>query len=161
MLKTINIINDNKDIIRLKRISNIDVYLPDGLRHIYKVGKYKTLIGGIIIYSYIHYYLRIVWRGKAYRVRLFKKNSKFTFNFGHSHWYKIVYDNRHFKFTRIRRQNYVVSFSKREEFYLVKYIINSIRTYNKYTRRGIRFKKDFFIKRFGKISQVNSILHSF
>lgn len=161
MLKTVNIITPLNDVICLKKINNIHIYLPNKVKHIYQNNKYNLILNHIYIYTYINYFLRIVWRGKAYRVRLFKKKLKFTFNFGHSHWYKLMYDKKHFNFSRIRRQNYVVVFSKRENFFFIKKIFNKIRTYNKYTRRGIRFKKTPFIKRFGKISQVNSILHSF
>ena len=105
--------------------------------------------------------MRIIWRGKAYRVRLFKKRKKFTFNFGHSHWYKMCYSGRYFQFFRLKRQSYLVIFSNRKLNFIVSSFFNGIRFYNHYTRRGIRLKKSFYKKRFGKISQVNSILHSF
>ena len=92
---------------------------------------------------------------------LFKKSNKFTLNFGHSHWCKLWYNINFFKFFKIRRQNYVVLFNSRwDEFYL-KFLFSKIRIYNRYTKRGIKLKKTPYIRRFGKISQVNSSLHSF
>ena len=122
---------------------------------------YCKILKHHFVYNYIVYFLKIMWRGKAYRVRLFKKKSKFTLNFGHSHWYKVLYKKDYFKFFKIRRQSYLVLFSNREERHFVANAFHTIRRYNKYTKRGIRVKKTFFLRRFGKISQVNSILHSF
>ena len=102
-----------------------------------------------------------MWRGKAYRVRLFKKNNKFTLNFGHSHWYKILFNKNYFKFSKLKRQSYLVLFSNRCDCLFLKQIINSIRILNKYTKRGIKIKKTPYIRRFGKISQVNSMLHNY
>jgi hypothetical protein len=125
-----------------------------------KVKNYK-IIKNYFLYTYISFFLRIVWRGKAYRIRLFKKKKKFTFNFGHSHWYKLVYNKPFYSFFRIKRQSYLVLFNTRNQRRTLTDIFSSIRPYNKYTRRGIRLKKSVYIRRFGKISQVNSILHSF
>jgi hypothetical protein len=66
-----------------------------------------------------------------------------------------------FNFLKVKRQNYLVTFSNRLEDKLVVNLFNNIRVFNKYTRRGIRIKQTPTIKRFGKISQVNSSLHSF
>lgn len=66
-----------------------------------------------------------------------------------------------YSFFRIRRQNYLLFFKNRIDFSFLKNSFNTIRKYNKYNRRGIRLKKIYFLKRFGKISQVNSILHNF
>lgn len=111
-------------------------------------------------YTFITYYLKIIWRGKAYRVRLFKKSSKFTFNFGHSHWCKMTFSTP-VKFFRLKRQSYLALASTKTQVREIKDFFKSIRIYNRYTRRGIRLKKSPYIRRFGKISQVNSILHSF
>lgn len=161
MLKKIHFNNKFNEIIKIKKLNNyIFVDISMLVSNYTKLTAIKTL-KNFFTYTFIMYFLHITWRGKAYRVRLFKKNSKFTVNFGHSHWYKILFKSNYFKFFRIRRQNYLVFFRDRQGTDLIKKIFSNIRQFNKYTRRGIRLKKSIFIKRFGKISQVNSILHSF
>lgn len=73
----------------------------------------------------------------------------------------MIYKKSEVNFFRLRRQNYLVFIKDRFDLRIVKDFFKSIRVYNKYTRRGIRLKKSPYIRRFGKISQVNSILHSF
>lgn len=161
MLKTVKLQDNQYNDLIIKQIKNFLFICFNHGSHIYAFNKYKVLLYNYYTYTFIIYYLRIVWRGKAYRVRFFKKSNKFTFHFGHSHWVKFMYDTNQFKFSRIKRQSYVVIFSWRFEYFLLKNFFNNIRTYNKYNRRGIRIKKTPYIKRFGKVSQVNSILHSF
>jgi len=54
-----------------------------------------------------------------------------------------------------------MTYLDKKQYLFLRDLFNGIRPYNKYTKRGIRLKKSFFKQRFGKISQVNSILHSF
>lgn len=161
MLQTSILINYKKDIIMLKKINNFFIFLFNFTKKHYVDKKTNNILKKYFTYTFITFYLRIIWRGKAYRVRLFKKSNKFTLNFGHSHWCKLWYNINFFKFFKIKRQNYIVLFNTRwDEFYL-KSLFSKIRIYNKYTKRGIKLKKTPYIRRFGKISQVNSSLHSF
>lgn len=165
LLKKIKIHIENKTYITIRKIDNI-YFINNNINKnkIFKsffLYKYVKILKHHYIYNYIFYFLRIIWRGKAYRVRLFKKKSKFTLNFGHSHWYKILYIKNKINFFKIRRQNYLTLFSERNNYNKIFSVFNNIRKYNKYTKRGIRLKKTFFLRRFGKISQVNSILHNF
>ena len=161
MLESITIFTKNSEHIVFKKLNNISFFLLN-----YKqkfcydniiISKYKKYF----IHSYIIYFLRIVWRGKAFRIRFFKKSNKFTFNFGHSHWTKLVFTPNIFKFYKIKRQSYLSIFNTRHEARFLTFEFNHIREMNKYTKRGIRIKNSPYIKRFGKISQVNSSLHSF
>ena len=145
----------------LKKINNFIIIMLGNGSHIYTAYKYWKLWKNYFVYTFIIYFIRIIWRGKAYRVRFFKKSAKFTFNFGNSHWYKLIYDKTRLSFFRIRRQSYLAFASDRFDTRLIKDFFSNIRVYNKYTRRGIRIKRAPYIRRFGKISQVNSILHSF
>ena len=141
-----------------KKINNIPVIVVNyGIHNYCKKKNIYTYFNQ----SFLLQYMRIIWRGKAYRVRFFKKSSKFTLNFGHSHWYKLMFKDTYFKFYKIKRQNYLILFPNRLDKLFLEETFNSIRVYSKYTRRGIRVKKTPYIRRFGKISQVNSILHSF
>ncbi len=161
MLITIKVINEFYETVWLKKLNNFLILILDKGSHCYSKSFFFKKLKHFFAYTFLMYYLRIVWRGKAYRVRFFKTSNKFTFNFGHSHWCKLIYDKQYISFFRLKRQNYLVYCADVTDRLKIIKLINSIRTYNKYTRRGIRIKKASYIKRFGKISQVNSILHSF
>lgn len=154
-------IQSKEKVIKINRINNITVitfYIKTP--QFFNIQKMKTL-KLFFRESFVSFYLRITWRGKAYRVRLFKKYNKFTFNFGHSHWYKLIFNKKKIQFFKIKRQSYIVTYLHKYKYLLIRNLFNNIREYNKYTKRGIRLKKTTYKQRFGKISQVNSILHSF
>ena len=161
MLSTLEIQDCKFNKIIVKKLNNFLIIIFTKNISNFITKKYWTLWKNYFTYTFIWYFLRIIWRGKAYRVRLFKKNSKFTFNFGHSHWYKMLYLKSKVQFFRLRRQNYLVFIKNRFDKRIITDFFKNIRVYNRYTRRGIRLKKSPYIRRFGKISQVNSILHSF
>jgi hypothetical protein len=72
-----------------------------------------------------------------------------------------LFDSSKFLFYKLSRQNYLVFYQTREQQHELFSLFSNIRRMNKYTKRGIRIKKLPYIKRFGKISQVNSSSHSF
>lgn len=109
--------------------------------------------------TFIYFFLHLIWKGKAYRVRFFKKSQKFTFNFGHSHWTKLYYDNST-TFFKLKRQLYLILFYNLKDKEGIVKTINSIRFFNKYTLRGLKIKQTPYRRRFGKISQANSLLHA-
>lgn len=161
MLITIKFLTKACESLWLKKINNFIILVLNSGGHCYTQKKFIKKLQHFFTYTFLMYYLRIVWRGKAYRIRFFKKSNKFTFNFGHSHWYKLTYDKQYISFFRLKRQSYLVYFADKMKKLKLEKLFNSIRIYNKYTKRGIRVKKTSYIKRFGKISQVNSVLHSF
>lgn len=161
MLYTSKFFDFKRRSIVIKKINNFVIILMNFLTASFTKSYFLKIIKNYYTYTFITFCLRFVWRGKAYRVRLFKKNNKFTLNFGYSHWCKLLFNTNFFKFFKIKRQNYVILFNTRwDEFYL-RYLFGKLRIYNKYTRRGIRLRKSPYNKRFGKISQVNSSLHSY
>lgn len=108
--------------------------------------------------SFSIHWFRVSFKGKGYRLRKFKESKKITFNFGHSHWTKILISGEYF-FKKLKRQNYICL----TKYYILtkffKKYIKRIKKLNSYTKRGLRLKKQFIQKRFGKISQVVSSLH--
>lgn len=103
--------------------------------------------------------MRVSFRGKGYRLRKFKTFNKVTLNFGHSHWAKLAIVSDLYFFKKLRRQNYLC-FVKGYDFYkYLKLDMKTFKSLNVYTKRGLRLKKQFIKKRFGKISQVVSSLH--
>ena len=112
-----------------------------------------------IVKTYSIHWMRVSFRGKGYRLRKFKSLNKVTLNFGHSHWAKLALDDKIFFFKKLRRQNYLC-FSKYYNLYKnFKLRIKFFKKLNSYTKRGLRLKKQYIKRRFGKISQVVSSLH--
>lgn len=101
---------------------------------------------------------RVVFKGKGFRVKIFRNKRKVTFNFGHSHWTKLKVGFFWF-FYKLRRQSYVFITFDLENDQEFKKILPNIRIMNRYTQRGLRLKKQSIKKRFGKISQYISSLH--
>lgn len=161
MLKSIKIYNNNLEKIIFKQINNIFFALLNYNQNFYKtnyvIKKYEDYFSN----TFIIYFLRIIWKGKAFRVRYFKNNSKFTLNFGHSHWLKIIFFPKILKFIKLKRQNYLILFEHYVNIIKLQKFFNNLKKMNKYTKRGIRIKNTYYIKRFGKISQINSSSHSF
>jgi len=108
--------------------------------------------------SFILQWAYIAFRGKSFRVRNFCRFNKFTFNFGYSHWTKLIL-LRNWAFFKRRRQRYVIYSYFYKDFKFFSRFFPKIRFYNCYTMRGLRFRKQAIIRRFGKISQHISILH--
>jgi len=111
-------------------------------------------------WTFSFFFFHFMWRGKAFRIRFYKKNNKITFNFNHSHTTKLIYGDN-YSFAKLRRQLYLILFYDYSDLFTLPGIFQKIRVYNKYTKRGIRIKQLPYRIRFGKVSQVNSLLHSF
>jgi len=101
---------------------------------------------------------KLAFRGKSFRIRNFCRYNKFTFNFGYSHWTKLKLQKRWFFFKR-RRQRYLIITFFLKDFNFFRRFFPKIKIYNCYTMRGLRFKRQAIIRRFGKISQHISSLH--
>lgn len=116
-------------------------------------------ISKFILKTYSIHWMRVAFRGKGYRLRKFKNLNKLTLNFGHSHWARLGLDRNTFFFKKIRRQNYLC-FSKYYNLYKdLKLSMKFFKKLNSYTKRGLRLRKQYIRRRFGKISQVVSSLH--
>jgi hypothetical protein len=112
-----------------------------------------------ILKSFSTHWMRVAFKGKGFRLRKFKHVNKITLNFGHSHWTKLaLYPTKYF-FKKIKRQNYICFVRSYYQLKFFKIHIKTIKQLNVYTKRGLRLKKQFIRRRFGKISQVVSSLH--
>jgi hypothetical protein len=112
-----------------------------------------------LLKSYSMHWFRVSFRGKGFRLRKFKSHNKVTLNFGHSHWAKIALKTDIYFFKKLKRQNYICC-AKNYFFYKAfKLKLKFFKSLNMYTKRGLRLKKQYIQKRFGKISQVVSSLH--
>lgn len=99
-----------------------------------------------------------MFKGKGYRVKKFKRITYHLF-FGHSHVTKLHFYSKNFKFLKRRRQLHNFLCLNRLEYRCFSLCLPNIKLINRYTKRGLRFKKQFIKKRFGKISQHISIMH--
>lgn len=104
----------------------------------------------------IPYWRRVVFKGKGFRMRKFKNSRKLTFNFGHSHWTKLRLRAYFVMFKRKKRQSQYFYCYSQLLFTQICQLISQLRRINKYTKRGLRLKKQPIIRRFGKISQMLS-----
>ena len=104
----------------------------------------------------IPYWRRVVFKGKGFRMRKFKNSRKLTFNFGHSHWTKLRLRIYFIMFKRKRRQSQYFFCYYYLLFKQICQLIMNLRRINKYTKRGLRLKKQSIRRRFGKISQMLS-----
>lgn len=140
-LKEIKISTNYKQYILI----NFNIYLPN------YIIKY-------IINAVLPLWGRVSFKGKGFRIKNYKKK-KITFNFGRSHWTKLVIKSNNLIFRKIKRQNYLYLFKDYLKYKKFKFLIKNIKPINYYTKRGLRLKKQNIQRRFGKISQVVSSLH--
>lgn len=136
--------------------NNFKLILPNNIHS--KILKNRKLLN-YISNSCFMYWSKLIFRGKGYRIRKFKKKGKLTLNFGLSHWTKLGYKSESITIKKFKRQLYLCFFFSsivQKEF---EKTVKQIKLTNRYTKRGLRFKKQKIQRRFGKISQVVSSLH--
>lgn len=117
-----------------------------------------TYLYNYIKNSYMYIWTRVIFRGKGFRIRNFKDDFKLTLNFGHSHWTRILF-YKNWLFWKLKRQSYVLITTNISLYIYFSYILPNVKKLNKYTKRGLRLKRQEIVRRFGKISQVVSLLH--
>lgn len=139
--------------------SNYKLIIPLNLFYLKNKHQGIQQFNNFILKTFSIHWVRVVFRGKGFRLRKFKEVNKLTLNFGHSHWTKIGLNTENFFFKKIRRQNYLCIIKRYSQLKGLKKKIKFIKPLNIYTKRGLRLKKQFIRRRFGKISQVVSSLH--
>lgn len=118
----------------------------------------------VFAFYYLFFFKRITFRGKSYRVRYFSRTKKFTLNFNYSHWTKVTLSKAWNVSRRKRKKDrdrprYIIYTTQSHLFPNFFHFFKNIRFYNCYTMRGLRFRSQPIIRRFGKLSQHVSILH--
>lgn len=138
-----------------------DYKLILSLNDFYDKFKSKNMIqlNNFFLKTFSIHWVRVAFKGKGYRLRKFRVYNKVTLNFGHSHWAKLGLDRDIYFFKKLRRQNYICSIKGYNFYKEIKSGFKRFKKLNSYTKRGLRLKKQFIRKRFGKISQVVSSLH--
>lgn len=140
---------------------NKDFKLINTFNICYNQRAYKNLqsFNQYLLKSFSMHWARVAFRGKGFRLRRFKSHNRLTFNFGHSHWSKMALSSSEFFFKKIKRQNYMCLIKSYDQLKLFKKTIKFLKKLNVYTKRGLRLRRQFIKRRFGKISQVVSSLH--
>lgn len=130
----------------------------------FKLSSYKYLFVTFIDYYYTYFWRRLSFRGKSYRVRLYRRFQKFSLNFGYSHQTKLQLSScwgflRRKKRKEKQRQKYIVFTNVGTILQPFVMFFPRIRYFNCYTMRGLRLVQQPIIRRFGKLSQHISSLH--
>lgn len=152
-------LNLQKNIIQIDYVFTeiFDIFNNVPYQTLYKIYTLRKL-NKFLAYNYVPYWTKINFRGKGFRIRKFRKKKKITFNFGRSHWTKIKFLKKNYVLIKIRRQIYVFTTLNKKFYYKISTELRNIKPINHYTKRGLRLKKQYVKKRFGKISQVVSSL---
>lgn len=111
-----------------------------------------------LIRTFFSLWGRVTFKGKGFRLKNYKKK-KLTFNFGRSHWTKLLFKSHNLIFRKLKRQNYIFLFKTHYKYLFFIKTVRMVKPTNYYTKRGLRLKKQNIQRRFGKISQVVSSLH--
>ncbi len=159
MLKKIKFIS-NCNLLSISMCNNIKIMSLPSL--ILARLNYKNL-RKYYIFKYLTFnfnWLRLTWRGKTYIVYFFQKKNLYSFRFGFSHWSRLKYTNTYYS-CKFARQSYLFYSIGYKSFKVLRKLIKFIKLINKYTKRGLRLKKQAFVRRFGKISQANSIFANY
>lgn len=138
---------------------NFKIYICKYYSFLLKNRSYRNKYNLYYLHTLTIFWLKLAFRGKGYRMRKFKKISKITFNFGRSHWTRLKYNCTSYYIRKYRRQKMLCFARFYKDLHQIIKLINLVKPLNFYTKRGLRWKKQYVLRRFGKISQVSSLLH--
>ena len=145
-------------IIQIFLQSNLSFFFIISTGYVYQNQHLLKKLNKFFLKSFSIHWVRVSFRGKGYRLRKFKKLNRLTLNFGHSHWTRLLLTESYF-FKKLRRQNYICLINNYQKLNCFKHYVKYIKKLNSYTKRGLRLRRQYIRKRFGKISQVVSSLH--
>lgn len=143
----------NKNIFLLVNVINYNLFFNKFLnilklqkKIINKKIKNKNIINNFLFTWDNFFFSKIYFLGKGFKLKKFKKNIYFNFNYSHI---KLVINNK----TLIKKiqKNKILLFSKNIN-YLIKFsqLIKKIRTISPYTKRGLRLSKQIIYKKRNK-----------
>lgn len=110
------------------------------------------------------HWTRFMFRGKAFRLRYYKKLNRFFFNLGFSHVTRLFLGPAFLGARKPRprertRQRYAIFSYNFYQITMLQAHTRVVKPYNVYTQRGLRLRAQGIGRRFGKISQHISSLH--
>lgn len=100
---------------------------------------------------------KIKYHGKGYKIRKNNKFKKLTCRFGRSHWTKVIFNNRLLVIRRTKKNTFTFISLNSKIFNQLRSIVLAIKGVSKYTKRGIRLTRQPLKRRYGKVSQANSV----
>lgn len=98
--------------------------------------------------SALFYFSKMRFTGKGYKVKKTKKKKSFKFYFGRSHISYAFGGGLIFK--KLSKFRFFFISNNKKRINKIKNMIIKIRLINKFTKRGLRFTKQFILKRPGK-----------
>lgn len=87
----------------------------------YNIKFYKSVSYRFFYNNFFIKWARIIFKGKSYRVRNFKHNNKFTFNFGYSHWTRFKLLTRWQCFKRRRQNHLIFTYNLKDFEYFIRF----------------------------------------
>ena len=97
---------------------------------------------------FLPFFFKFIYKGKSYRVRLFKKKAKFTFNLGYAHWTKFWFNKFKFYFKKQQRTIFFSLVYSKVLYIALKILLKKLKSPNFYTLRGVRLRRQIVYKRF-------------
>lgn len=119
--------------------------------------KSNKIVSKLLLFKYLWNFKKIRYHGKGYKIRKSNKTCRLNFRFGKSHWTRVIFDNSLFNVRRTKKNTYAFLSIKSYNLIDLKKLIKKIKGVSHYTKRGVRLTRQFFKKRFGKVSQANSV----
>lgn len=95
------------------------------------------------------------YTGKIFRLRLYKKKIKFSFNRSHRLY---LYFFKKIFLKKLSKKRFKIMFFYNRDMFNLKNIFNKIRDLNIYTHRGIKYSHCFYNKKKGKISAYKKVM---
>lgn len=117
----------------------------------------NKVISKLLLFKYLWNFKKIRYHGKGYKIRKSNKTCRLNFRFGKSHWTRVLFDNNIFNVRRTKKNTYTFLSIKSYNLVDLKKLIKKIKGVSHYTKRGVRLTRQYFKKRFGKVSQANSV----
>ena len=143
----------NKNLYLLINITNYNIFFNKFLNIlklqktvINKKIKNKNIINNFLFTWDNFFFSKIYFLGKGFKLKKFKKNIYFNFNYSHI---KLIINNK--IIIKKIQKNKILLFSKNIN-YLIKFsqLIKKIRTISPYTKRGLRINKQIIYKKRNK-----------
>jgi hypothetical protein len=76
---------------------------------------------------------------------------------GRSHWTKLLYNQNKITIKRTKKNSYTVLSIKEKNLNVLGLLLKRVKGVNTYTKRGVRLSRQNIKKRYGKVSQANSV----
>ena len=119
--------------------------------------KSTKVLNKYLLFKFLWNFKKIRYHGKGYKIRKSNRTCRLNFRFGKSHWTRLIFDKTLLNIRRTKKNTYTFISVKSKNLLNLKKLILKIKGVSHYTKRGVRLTRQYFKKRFGKVSQANSV----